>query len=183
MEFIDHTIDSAPTNVRPALEGAKKKFGGVPKPLARLAESPTAVAAFHDLLGHFDSSSLSAAEREVVTFVVATTNACHYCVALHSRLGAGVLGADGVAAMRRGQPLADARLEAMRCFTLAVIASHGDVPDTERAAFAAAGFTSRQALDVVVGIATYTLSTFANRLTRAPLDTALEPYRWPDAST
>lgn len=179
MEFIDHTVESAPLDVRPALEGAKKKFGGVPKPLARLAASPTAVAAFQDLLGHFDASSLGAVEREVVTLVVATTNACHYCVALHSRLAASALGPEAIAALRRGEPLADARLDAVRRFTLAAIASRGDVPDDERAAFAAAGFTARQALDVVVGIATYTLSTFANRLTRAPLDRALEPYRWP----
>lgn len=178
MEFIEHTVESAPVNVRPALEGAKKKFGGVPKPLARLAESPTAVAAFQDLLVHFESSSLTPAEREVITFVVATTNACHYCVALHSRLAKHVLDADAIAALRNGGKLADRRLEALRCFTHAVIASHGDVPDTERAAFEAAGFNSRQALDVVVGIATYTLSTFSNRLTRAPLESALEPYRW-----
>lgn len=178
MEFIDHTIETALADVRPALEGAKKKFGRVPRPLARLSESPAAVAAFHDLLEHFESSSLAPDEREVITFVVATTNACHYCVALHSRLAESLLDTRAIAALRGGDKLLDRRLEALRCFTLAVIASHGDVPDAERAAFASAGFSRRQALDVVVGIATYTLSTFANRLTRAPLDSSLEPYRW-----
>lgn len=185
MNFIPHTIESAPAPVRSALEAARKKFGGVPAPLARLAESPTAVAAFHALLAHFEASSLTPAEREVVTFVVATTNACHYCVALHSRLAAAVLDDATIAALRRGASsdedgaLSEPRLEAVRRFTRAVLASRGDVPDADRAAFAAAGFGARQALDVVVGVATYTLSTFANRLTRAPLDAALEPYRWP----
>jgi uncharacterized peroxidase-related enzyme len=183
MEFADHTIETAPAGARAALEGAKRKFGGVPKPLARLAASPTAVAAFHDLLAHFDGASLDEREREVVAFVVATTNACHYCVALHSRLAGKTLDGSAIAALRRGEPLADPRLEALRGFTLAVLESRGDVADADRVAFAAAGFSTRHALDVVVGIATYTLSTFANRLTRAPLDHALEPYRWPDAGT
>lgn len=45
--------------------------------------------------------------------------------------------------------------------------SAGGVSDEQLAAFADAGFTSRQALDVVLGVGAYTLSTYANRLTRA----------------
>ena len=182
MKFIDHTVESAPAAARLALEGAAKKFGGVPSPLARMAESPTAVAAFHSMLGHFEKSSLGLAEREVVTFVVATTNECHYCVAMHSRVAGDVLGADGIAALRRGEALSAPRLEELRRFTIAVMARRGGVSDEELEAFDAAGFTAQQALDVVVGIATYTLSTIANRLTRAPLDGPLEAFRWPDAA-
>ena len=179
MKFIDHTSESAPAAARGALEGAQKKFGALPSPLARMAESPTAVAAFHAMLGHFERSSLTLAEREVITFVVATTNECHYCVAMHSRIAADALGDGGVAALRCGEPLADIRLEALRRFTTAMMATRGGVSDEALEAFDAAGFTAQQALEVCVGIATYTLSTFANRLTRAPLDAPLEPYRWP----
>ena len=45
----------------------------------------------------------------------------------------------------------------------------GDVPAEELEAFTRAGYTARNALEVVLGIGTYTLSTFANRLTGAPL--------------
>jgi alkylhydroperoxidase family enzyme len=44
----------------------------------------------------------------------------------------------------------------------------GDVDDLAMESFLAAGYTPRQALDVVLGIGAYTISTFANRLTRAP---------------
>ncbi len=126
--------------------------------------------------GGAGSARRSLAEREVVTFVVATTNQCHYCVAMHSRIAAESI---EVAALRDGRPMADARLEAVRRLTLAVIAARGAASDEELAAFEAAGFGAQHALEVVVGVATYTLSTFANRVTRAPLDGALEPYRWP----
>jgi AhpD family alkylhydroperoxidase len=179
LTFIDHTTESAPAAARAALEGAARKFGHVPSPLARLAESPSAVAAFHSGLGHFDRSSLDMLEREVVVFVVATRNECHYCVALHSlQLTTSGVDADLLVSLREQRPLGDGRLEALRQFTHAVLDTRGDVDDAARAAFFAAGYTAQQALDVVVGIATYTLSTLANRLTRAPLDAPLERFRW-----
>jgi hypothetical protein len=49
-------------------------------------------------------------------------------------------------------------------FMLRVYATTGDVPDDELAEFIAAGYTKRNALEVVLGIGTYTMSTFANRL-------------------
>jgi len=41
------------------------------------------------------------------------------------------------------------------------------VSDAELDAFLAHGYTRQNALEVVLGIGTYTVSTFANRLTRA----------------
>jgi hypothetical protein len=43
-------------------------------------------------------------------------------------------------------------------------------------AFLDSGYTSRNALEVVLGIGTYTLSTFANRLTNAPVDPQLAMF-------
>lgn len=45
--------------------------------------------------------------------------------------------------------------------------TRGAVTDGEMAEFVAAGFSARQALEVVVGVATYTLSILANRTTRS----------------
>ena len=63
--------------------------------------------------------------------------------------------------------LDDERLEAIRAFTLQLLASTGAVGDDELEAFVAHGYTPRNALEVVLGIGTYTMSTFANRLVRA----------------
>ena len=51
-----------------------------------------------------------------------------------------------------------------------------DVGDDALRALLAAGYTRQNALEVVLGIGTYTMSTLANRLTAAPLDDALAPY-------
>jgi hypothetical protein len=36
----------------------------------------------------------------------------------------------------------------------------------------------RNALDVVLGVGTYTMSTLANRMVRAPLDDQLSQFAW-----
>ncbi len=176
--FPDHTLETAPARARRALEQAADDFGFVPSALARLATSPAAVAAFGSGVAHFDRSTLTSLEREVVVFTVARRNGCEYCVALHtSLLGRQDVDRAMLDALRAGAPLCDARLEALRRFAEALLDTRGAVADADRAAFFAAGFRPEQALDVVVGIGAYTLSTFANRLTRAPLDPALEPFR------
>jgi hypothetical protein len=54
-------------------------------------------------------------------------------------------------------------------------------PEGTRAAapaFLASGYTKQNALEVVLGIGTYTMSTLANRLTGAPVDDALRAFAW-----
>lgn len=59
------------------------------------------------------------------------------------------------------------RLEAIRRFTLGVLSAAGAVDDDTLKALLVHGYTERNALEVVLGVGTYTMSTFANRLVRA----------------
>jgi alkylhydroperoxidase family enzyme len=63
-------------------------------------------------------------------------------------------------------------------FTVDVLATAGAVGPGAMDAFLAHGFTARNALEVVMGIGIYTMSTFANRMTDAPLDEPLAPFAW-----
>ncbi|WP_229398793.1 carboxymuconolactone decarboxylase family protein [Micromonospora okii] len=172
--FTAHTPDTAPAAARPTIEGVRRKFGYLPTPVALMAESPHLLKGFLTVNGIFEQSSLDPLEREVVVLTVATRNECHVCVAMHTATLTGQ-GVDPalVAALRTGAPLPEARLEALRSFTLAVLDHRGAVPDADLRAFLDAGYEPRQALDVVLGVGTYTISTFANRLTDAPLDPRL----------
>ncbi len=173
--FVDHTLDSAPEGSKDALRRTQKGFGFVPMAMRRLAESPVLLAAFHDGTRHFAASSLTPLQQEVVIFTVARLNECHLCVAIHRRMlerqGHGRL----VAPLRAGEATGDATLDALVRFVEQVSAERGAVSDAQLQTFFEAGFRREQALDVVVGIAAYTLSTFANRLTRAPVDPELMP--------
>ncbi len=181
--FVDHTAETAPDAARRVLAATEKKFGYLPAAVARLAESPQLLDGFLKLSAMFETTSLDPLARETVIMTMATHNGCHLCVAMHTA-ALERLDADPalVTALREDKPLPDERLQALRDFTLTVLATTGDVPDADLSAFVAAGFTPRQALEVVLGIGAYTLSTFANRLTRAPLDEAVRPFSWAPAT-
>jgi len=49
-------------------------------------------------------------------------------------------------------------------------------------AFLDAGYTHQQALDVVLGISVFTLTTYAIRLTEAKLDPAFAAFVWKPAA-
>jgi AhpD family alkylhydroperoxidase len=143
-------------------------LGHLPDAVAKLAESPELLGGFLQASGRFETSTLDPLAQEVLVMTIATRNGCRVCIGMHTgRLRQ--LDADPalIAALRNQTPVDDPRLEALRQFTLRVLATTGDVPDDQVEEFLAAGYTRRNALEVVLGIGTYTMSTLANRLVRA----------------
>ena len=146
---------------------------------ARLAESPETFDAFLKIGGMFESTTLDKESRETVVLTVATRNGCEVCVAIHTGILVS-LGTDPalVAALRDQGTLPDPRLDALRRFTLHIIDTAGAVDPDRMREFLGHGYTTRNALEVVLGIGAYTLSTFANRLVDAPVDEPLAPFVW-----
>lgn len=175
--FPDHTLESAPSAARATMASVARKQGYLPVAVTRLASSPELLNGFLRVSALFESTTLEPLAREVVIMTMATRNGCHLCVAMHTaKLAALDADAGLVTALREGSPLPDERLEAVRQFTLAALAANGAVDDAELQSFLAHGHTSRNALEVVLGIGAYTMSTLANRLTDAPIDPQLAAF-------
>jgi AhpD family alkylhydroperoxidase len=168
--FPDLDLDTAPAASRPLLAPHARRAGGIPSPLARMAASPLVLSSVDTLFGLWGRTSLTPLEREAVVMTVARINDCHWCIAMHTGL-LGQLGAAPavIAALRDGVDTGEPRLDAAASFTAAVMAERGAASDAALAAFTGAGYTAAQALEVVLGVAVFTLTTYANRLTRAPL--------------
>ena len=81
-------------------------------------------------------------------------------------------------ALRSGRPLTDAKLEALRTFTYAMVEKRGWASPEQVAQFLAAGFSKAQVLEVIVGIAYKTLSNYTNHVVHTPLDHAFESFAW-----
>ena len=177
--FPPHTLESAPPEARRSMEVTARRMGYLPAPVARLATSPQLLDAFLRASGLFEAGTLDPLARETLILTIATRNGCHVCVAMHTaalvRLGAPEALID---ALRAGDQLPDERLDAVRVFTLEVLATAGAVSPSAMDAFLAHGFTPRNALEVVLGIGAFTMSTLANRMTEAPLDEQLAAYGW-----
>jgi uncharacterized peroxidase-related enzyme len=175
--------ETAPEGARPLLEQEQKKRGFIAAPIARLAASPALLGLSLDALHRFENSSLSPAEREVVAFTVGHDNGCGYCMALHTALAGRIPEiAPHVEALRSGKAPESPRLRALAEFTRSVMRATGNVDPVPWNAFLAAGFTRENALDVVMGVGTYTLTTYANRLVEAPLDPMLTRFAWEEPS-
>jgi AhpD family alkylhydroperoxidase len=169
--FTEHTIESAPPASRRSMTATANHLGYLPAATARWAASPQLLEGFGKLNALFESCTLDPVAREVVVMTIATRNGCHLCVAMHTaRLTALGASPELIAALRSAGPVADQRLAAIRVFTLAVLDTAGQVADEAMHAFLASGYTTQNALEVVLGIGAYTLSTLANRLTDAPVD-------------
>lgn len=174
-----HTADSAPSDSRPLVERAIAANGYLPNLIGVLANAPAALETYLTVLGLNAKAGLTLAEREVVQITAARIHGCEFCVAGHTAIALKKAGlpATAVVALQFGAPTGAPRLDAVRAFAEAVIASRGAVDDAALAAFRDAGFDDAGALEVVLGVSLATLCNFANSLAQSPVNPQLEPYR------
>lgn len=174
-KFTVHTEASAPEAAKPRLAEVKKARGFIPALHGTLAESPIALDAHDTLLGVVAKSSFTPAEQQAAYLAVNVLNECEYCTAGHTYLArAAKLDEAAIQALRNSQPIADARLEALRGFTESVVRERGFVGDAAVDAFLAAGFTRENVLGVVTIVATKTISNYVNHTTHTPKESFMD---------
>ncbi|MGV2292242.1 carboxymuconolactone decarboxylase family protein [Trinickia sp. YCB016] len=177
--FPSYTIESAPAASKSTLEEAKRAFGFVPNLQAHMAESPELLAGYTALWDLFAKSSLTPHEQQVVYLTSNFENDCHYCMAGHSTLAKMIkMDPAVIAALRAGTPLPDAKLEALHRFATIVVRERGFVPDADVEAFLAAGYTRRNVLEVVLGVATKVMSNYTNHIVHTPYDAFMKGNEW-----
>ena len=178
-EFTRHTPETAPAPAGAQLAEIRKAWGFIPNLHATLAESPTTLQGYDTLFGLVGKGTLTPAEQQVAFITASRINACEYCVSGHTVLaGAAKLDAASIAALRDGTPLPDARLDALARFTAAVVEQRGHLTEAQTEAFLAAGYTRAQVLEVVLVVATKTISNYVNHLTATPLDAFMAKTVW-----
>ncbi|MEM9069174.1 MAG: carboxymuconolactone decarboxylase family protein [Myxococcota bacterium] len=172
-----HTIESAPEGAKEPLNWYQENFQMVPNLSAVLAEAPALLKSYWQTqLNLVAMGSLSSQENNIVQMSVAHANRCQYCVAGHTAFGKSEFfnnTDEQLNAIRKDLPFEEPKYNALRDFTLAVVAKHGRVSDQELEAFYAAGYTQAQALDVVTCIAAKVMSNYANQIVLTPVD---EPF-------
>jgi len=176
--FKIHTVETAPEKSREILKAVQGKMGFVPNMVGEMAEAPVALKGWVDLKATLDTGHLSAVEREIVQITVSWLNDCGYCVAAHSTLALQAhMPADVIEALRHDKPLKDAKLEALRVFTKAVMKRLGRADDADIKAFLAAGYAEAHILEVVMNISAAIMTNYVNHIARTPLDKHFEGQR------
>ena len=183
VEFKVHDKTSAPHESKPLLEHSEQVFGFVPNLHGVMAEAPGVLEAYKKVHEFFLNSSFDKDELTVVWQTINVEHACHYCVPAHSGI-AKSMEVDGAIdeALRNETPLPNARLEALRTFTLSVVRNRGNVDDQAVQAFLDAGFTKRQILEVILGVSQKVMSNYINHLAHTPVDNVFQKFEWEKAS-
>ena len=173
------TPDTAPVEIRSALEGPKAHLGFVPNLLLGLSNSQPTLLAYLDLGKHFSKVGLSPAEMQTVLTVASVENGCSYCVAAHSTFATNAkIDPLALQAIRCGESTSDLKLNALAEFTRSLIRTKGKVTETDVSNFLATGYTREQGIGVLIGIAMKTIANLGNHLMETPLDDQFSAQQW-----
>lgn len=170
-QFPLHTRATAPFEAKPILDQASQAMGYVPALLAQMAEAPALLEGYAALSAIFRKTGFTPAEQQLVLLTVSVEHDSHYCTPAHTvRARDAAIDEATLAAIRAGRPVADARLEALRWFTVTMIRDRGFVADADLDAFVAAGFTRANAMEIILAVGLKTLSNYVNHIAETPLD-------------
>lgn len=173
-DFPLHTRATAPFASKPIMEEANRTLGYVPNLVAQMAEAPALLEGYATLSAIFRKADFTPTERALILLAVSVEHDSHYCTPAHTvRARDTELDEASIAAVRARRPLADARLEALRTFTVKMIRERGFVADADLEAFMAAGFTRANAMEIILAVGLKTLSNYVNHIAETPLDPPL----------
>ncbi len=168
--------DKVPAGSRAFLEKVKKAFGFVPNLFAAFSNSPVLLEGYLGLDATYSKGTLSASERQLVLLTASVVNECPYCTAAHSTVAKGPLHVPAaiIKAVRAGQPVADAKLNALVNLTRELVQGRGHVAPPTIQSFLDAGFHREQIGEVLVGIALKTMSNYTDHLSPVEIDSAFK---------
>ncbi|UTH75622.1 carboxymuconolactone decarboxylase family protein [Chromobacterium sp. IIBBL 290-4] len=160
-----HDLDSAPSGSRALLQSSIDNFGWIPWQSAYMAESPALLSSYQFAHDAFSNCSLSEEERAIVWITTGTINQCAYTVQAHTWIAQhkGVPAATLQALAQEPEALPE-KLAALHRFTREVVLAQGQISKEEIAAVRAAGYSSQNVLDVILGVSQKTMSTLLNSI-------------------
>ncbi len=180
LDMTPETLETATGDAQALLSGAKAKLGFLPNMYGYMAKLPPVLAGYLSTYDAFRSQAgFTPAEQETIFLTISRVNGCTYCTAAHSMIADKKSGvpADSLAALRSGDDLPDAKLQAIARFTEAMVVSRGNPGKASVDEFLAAGYSEQHVLGIVLAIACKTFSNYVNHLGGTPVDEVFAPYK------
>ncbi|MDV7104910.1 carboxymuconolactone decarboxylase family protein [Vibrio sp. TH_r3] len=178
-KFTLHTLESAPEASKPFVEGSIKANGMLPGLHAVMADAPGLLEGYQVLHKLFTESSFNAEELTVVWQTINVEHECHYCVPAHTGI-AHMMNVDPALtdALRNKEKMTTDKLQVLHETTLLMVRNRGVLSDEEMETFFAAGYSQRQLLDIVLGLAQKVMSNYTNHLAHTPVDDVFKKFEW-----
>jgi AhpD family alkylhydroperoxidase len=172
-----HTLDDAPEQTRPTLEGLQNKMGRLLNIHAEMAHSPVVLAAYAAMQeaiakhGTFDPPT-----REAIALAVGAVDRCDYCQSAHTLGGkAAGLDADRMLAIRAGRPTGDDALDALLAVVREAATEVGEVQDTTWKQAQEAGWSDEQLTETFAHLAVNLYTNYFNHYVGTELDVPAAP--------
>ncbi|MAU14522.1 MAG: carboxymuconolactone decarboxylase [Muricauda sp.] len=177
--FKIHTVESAPEGSKPGLEASIKANGFIANLHGVLAESPQIYEAYQTLHKLFSQSSFNADELTVVWQTINVEHECHYCVPAHTAI-ANMMKVDNAIteALRNRTALPTEKLQVLHETTLEIVRERGHLSEAQKEKFFAAGYGTRELLDIILGLSQKVISNYTNHLAKTPVDKPFEKFAW-----
>ena len=175
-EFTLYNMETAKEEVKPMFERSLKAFSMIPNLHAVMAEAPQLLDSYQHIHDSFQKTSFNAEELTVVWQTINIFHQCHYCVPAHALIES-MMNVSGITdALKKGEKLADPKLEVLRETTVALTENRGNLTAEEKQKFYDAGYANQQLLEIVLGIAQKVMSNFTNSLADTPIDAPFQKF-------
>jgi len=148
----------------------KSKIGVVPNLYRVMANEPSVLAAalgFNEALG---KGSFDAKTREAIALAIAGANACDYCASAHTAISKSLKIDDAEIAARLKAKSADAKLNAILTFAVAVVNKRGLVSNDDVAAARGAGLNEGEIVETVAVTVANILTNYINHVAETDID-------------
>ncbi len=177
--FTIHETQNSVGARKAAMEKIETLYVSMPNVLGAMAESPAALNAYHGLASAMATTTFTPTERHVVWFTINLEHGCHYCMSAHTPHAIQEnVPEDVITTARSGGQYSDAKLEALRKFTLAMVRERGWVAPEQIDAFLTAGFTRENVFEIIAAIAHKVMTNYTNHIVEPELDERFQPHKW-----
>jgi len=164
-------FEEASEHSRLLLEKVRTSMGFIPNLVAKMANNHVLLHGYLAADGAFSRGTFTGAERQLILLAASVENKCQYSVAAHAT-AAKHLGAQSsvVAAVKRGLRTGDKKLDALVCITQEMVRERGKVRRQTVDDFIGAGYAKEQILEILLGVATKTISSYLDHISPTELD-------------
>lgn len=162
--------ESATGKARQLLEAVQAKLNITPNMTRVMANSPAVLEAYLQFSGALAGGALDAKLREELALEVGEQNACQYCVSAHTAIGKMVgLSDSEIDSARKAESVSPRNAAALR-FARAVVASKGNISDSDLAAVRSAAFSDGEIAEIIAHVALNIFTNYFNTAAAVEVD-------------
>lgn len=165
-DFKFYTPENTSGHTKELLDGVRKAYGFSPNLYAYMAEAPVTIEAYLSLDKLVTKTSFTPAQQQIALLAASVENECKFCIAAHHAIGK-MKGASAntLKEISEKTKVKDAKDKVLADFTQSVVKTRGKPPESAVQEFLDVGYTKQQTLELILIVATKTLSNYINHFT------------------